>query len=470
MSNESFADAATSAHAERLRAPKSLHGVEDVEVIWDTITRRFPNAAPLLCEMETVIERAEDLLQQLKTPSNHDNDTSSSFHTPDSRESNATISIGSDIESFTEETNDADSPGKETEYPDAVENVETSYVVQDVHEIQVDLESENHSERSNLEDEPAEYHSDSSPGLDETAEDLNANPEDEGRVTQGESDINVTRDSADKGLSASSEERLMAMVTEQNSLEGWTKITEEALREWREHADIEANETDVEIEIKKIDIDQVDNCLLTSNDEEIDNKSDDTKILAGSVQVLDNCASSVEIRRRLPFVILEEYAKRCKVSVKYEYKSKPNLHVINGDLCGFRAMSCAETQEQAKNELASKILWMVAEHQMDGSKVPSTLYELLPDLSREEMLEIIGLKDDLKNASHRLYKLCLETGQPFPEYTVRNMKTNRGFMYAAQCSSFDLIGIGQGLRKDSAKVAAAENLYEKYTRKVEQRT
>jgi hypothetical protein len=32
-------------------------------------------------------------------------DTSSSFHTPDSRESNATISIGSDIESFTEETN-----------------------------------------------------------------------------------------------------------------------------------------------------------------------------------------------------------------------------------------------------------------------------------------------------------------------------------------------------------------------------
>jgi hypothetical protein len=79
-------------------------------------------------------------------------------------------------------------------------------VVQDVHEIQVDLESENHSERSNLEDEPAEYHSDSSPGLDETAEDLNANPEDEGRVTQGESDINVTRDSADKGLSASSEE------------------------------------------------------------------------------------------------------------------------------------------------------------------------------------------------------------------------------------------------------------------------
>jgi len=86
--------------------------------------------------------------------------------------------------------------------------VETAYVVQDVHEIQVDLESENNSEPSNLEDEPAEYHSDLSPRSDEIAEieDLNANPEDEDRVTQDESDINVTHDSADKGLSASSEE------------------------------------------------------------------------------------------------------------------------------------------------------------------------------------------------------------------------------------------------------------------------
>lgn len=32
-------------------------------------------------------------------------DTSGSFHTPDSRESNATISIGSDIESLAEEPN-----------------------------------------------------------------------------------------------------------------------------------------------------------------------------------------------------------------------------------------------------------------------------------------------------------------------------------------------------------------------------
>jgi len=42
------------------------------------------------------------------------------------------------------------------------------------------------------------------------------------------------------------------------------------------------------------------------------------------------------VSRRSPLTILEEYAKRCKVSIKYEYKPKPNSYVINGDLCGFR--------------------------------------------------------------------------------------------------------------------------------------
>lgn len=62
--NASYVDA--TAQRDKLEPPRSLQGVEDAEVIWDTIARRFPNTAPLLCEMETVIERAEDLLQQLR--------------------------------------------------------------------------------------------------------------------------------------------------------------------------------------------------------------------------------------------------------------------------------------------------------------------------------------------------------------------------------------------------------------------
>ena len=43
--------------------------LEDAEEIWTIITKRYPKAAPLLCEMETVLDHAEDLLEQLKSPS-----------------------------------------------------------------------------------------------------------------------------------------------------------------------------------------------------------------------------------------------------------------------------------------------------------------------------------------------------------------------------------------------------------------
>ncbi|EZA49051.1 hypothetical protein X777_12654 [Ooceraea biroi] len=462
-SDESFAD--TTMHG-KLKAPRSLQGVEDAEVIWDAITQRFPNAAPLLCEMETVIERAEDLLQQLKIPCTEENDTSSSFHTPDSRESNATISIGSDIESFAEETD-------VKEHPEATENVETSHIPHDVHEVQVDFECEHRSEQS-----IQGYHLNPSPRVDEVVEDFKTDSENKCRDTQGESDTNATEEnSADKGLNASSEERLMAMIREQSSLEGWAKVADDALREW--HEDVEAidvstneNDSEAEINISK----NIDDCLLMiNNDSKCDetdihtsDKSDDTKVVAKSIQNSIS-RSSVTIRdHRSPLTILEEYAKRCKVPIKYEYKSKPNLYVINGDLCGFRAMSCAETQDQAKNELATKILWMVAEHQMDGSKLSSSICGLL-DLSREEMLEIIAFnKDELKNASQKLYKFCLERGVPTPEYSIRNIKTTQGFMYVAECAALAHVGVGQGLRKDSAKIAAAENLYPKCTHEVEQ--
>nr|XP_046478581.1 uncharacterized protein LOC124217228 [Neodiprion pinetum] len=53
---------------QKLPPPKSLLGEEDAEVTWEIILKRYPNAAPLLCEMENVIERAEGLLNQLRSP------------------------------------------------------------------------------------------------------------------------------------------------------------------------------------------------------------------------------------------------------------------------------------------------------------------------------------------------------------------------------------------------------------------
>lgn len=59
------------------------------------------------------------------------------------------------------------------------------------------------------------------------------------------------------------------------------------------------------------------------------------------------------------------------------------------------------------------------------------------------MLEITALnKGELKNASQKLYKFCLEKGESIPEYTIRNSKTNQGFMYTAQCVALGHVGVG----------------------------
>ncbi|XP_070170042.1 uncharacterized protein [Polyergus mexicanus] len=463
----SFADTASS-HA-KLEPPRSLHGVEDAEIIWDTITRRFPQAAPLLCEMETVIERAEDLLQQLKTPCSQGNDTSNSFHTalyPDSRDSNTTVVSDIDFV-LAEETNIF-------ERPEIMENVEMQLTTQgNIDERQIEL-SQHHSEQSiqrEMKYPDQRYHSNSPSRVDKVIQHFKTSSTNKCQNSQGESDTNVT-DSSDKGIGVSREEKLIETIEEKNSLEGWTKIADNALREW--HNDIE----NIDINLLLDDNDSeaqpnmnIDNCLLMINKcDETDiyksNKTDNVEIINNNLQ--DIAAKYSIAIPRSPLTILEEYAKRCEVSIKYEYKPKPNLYVINGDLCGFRAMSCAVTKDLAKNELAAKILWMMAERQMDGSKLSSFMCGL-SDFSREEMLEIMAHhRGKLKSASQKLYKFCLEKEEITPEYSIRNLKTTQGFMYEAQCVALGRVGIGQGSRKDSAKIAAAENLYQIYIQQAEQ--
>ncbi|XP_019700850.2 uncharacterized protein LOC105191635 [Harpegnathos saltator] len=264
-------------------------------------------------------------------------------------------------------------------------------------------------------------------------------------------------------------------MAEKSSLEGWTKAVDNALRQWRDDVENVDASGDNNLETRPdVDGNTDDRTSAIPNDggcEKTTRQScepNDVKVTKSGLQ--DNVAESftVTASRRSPLAILQEYAKRCKVSIKYQCKPKPNLYVINGDLCGFSAMSCAATQALAKSELAAKILWMVAERQMDGPKLLSSACGL-SDLSREEMLEIIAFNQDkLKNAWQKVFKFCLERGKPAPEYTICNSTTNQGFVYTAQCMALGYVGIGQGLRKDSAKIAAAENLYRRYILKMEE--
>lgn len=68
MSEELETDGTLKCH--EFGPPKSLQKMENADILWKMITKRFPNAAPLLCEMEAVIDRADDLLRQLRRPYN----------------------------------------------------------------------------------------------------------------------------------------------------------------------------------------------------------------------------------------------------------------------------------------------------------------------------------------------------------------------------------------------------------------
>ena len=54
---------------EKLAPLRSLRDAGEEADIWKTITKRYPNAAPLLREMEVVIDRAENILRQVRSNS-----------------------------------------------------------------------------------------------------------------------------------------------------------------------------------------------------------------------------------------------------------------------------------------------------------------------------------------------------------------------------------------------------------------
>ncbi|XP_031771185.1 uncharacterized protein LOC100867434 isoform X3 [Apis florea] len=175
--------------------PKSLQGTEDAEFVWSMITERFPNAAPLLCEMEAVIDRAEDLLQQLRAPC-REIETSTSFCTQDSEESTAMISAK---ESATEN--------------DIVENdiinknvAETQVSESSIYETEINL---NKSQDSVIKEQDTESQS-----LD--------------LITLNNS--NIQKHSSEES-SLVTETNNYQMVKEAHSLEEWGKIVDNALQE-----------------------------------------------------------------------------------------------------------------------------------------------------------------------------------------------------------------------------------------------
>ncbi|KAG7207418.1 hypothetical protein KM043_009067 [Ampulex compressa] len=171
--------------------------------------------------------------------------------------------------------------------------------------------------------------------------------------------------------------------------------------------------------------------------------------------------------RRTALRILEEYAKRCKMPITYEYATdgpqryKSTGCVIRGNLGGFAATCRGDTESSTKNSLALKILRMIAARQMDDEKLALPL-----NLTREEMLEVLGhdTAELRETAQRKLYRICLEKGEPVPGYCSNTEKTYQGFTYSATCTALGYVGKGRGVRECVAKRAAADELYGQYCR------
>lgn len=183
-------------------------------------------------------------------------DTSDSFHTPDSRESNATISMVSDIESFAEETNVRRAPAHfrrtrssrvltfartvasnaqpgQTLAPkvpehvaETVEKIETQLTVHDIHERPTDVElrrSDHRSERyvqceRNYQD--AESPPDPSAAPDEVTRRPEASSMNEHPDCRQKSAVNAIDSGAEGVVVASDEsERLVKREGESNPME-----------------------------------------------------------------------------------------------------------------------------------------------------------------------------------------------------------------------------------------------------------
>ncbi|XP_060816296.1 uncharacterized protein LOC132907333 isoform X3 [Bombus pascuorum] len=418
---------------QKYELPKSLQGTEDAEFVWNMITERFPNAAPLLCEMETVIDRAEDLLRQLRAPC-REIETSTSFFTQDSEDSTVMFSARGSV--ITEN--------------DTIE--ESDAISKNVAEIQVS-ESSIDEREVNL--------------IDET-QNLVTKEQDIGNQS---SDSLMTNSSTAQKFSSDESASLNVETTEVQSVKKTINMFEKRANfeetKMESHSIKKHEDSCITLHRQETCADVGDSVMeigshRTASKKFIVEKDDAINL---SIQGSGDDSSPKIVSQRTPLNILEAYAKRCKIPVEYEYTSdclhrhKSNVYVIRGNLAGFAATSRGLTEESTKNDLAAKILQMIANQEMKDEKLGA-----LVDLTQEELLEIINLGTDglRETAQRKLYQLCLKKGVAVPKYCVEKMKTYQGLTYVATCSALGYISEGRGVRECVAKKAAADELYRQY--------
>ncbi|XP_076648750.1 uncharacterized protein LOC143356724 [Halictus rubicundus] len=467
-------DSACQKHA----LPKSLQGTEDAELIWNMILERFPNAAPLLCDMEALVDRAEDLLQQLRAPCQHETETSASFHTLDSEDSSGLLSA--------RESLSVDNDCNQTDY--SLKNAESgSKMVVGVQYSEVydaDIDSNHQSGNSDSNHQSGNSDSRSREVEVQSSDSFAVQHPSEGK-----------RLAAEKSAVSKGNTHAEQRAKEARSLEEWKRVVsntmrtsignnDNALTEIRVCKDNvgenrtrskskEHRENRIEHEKACVILHQqgkpmhlhdstthVDSEQSIRNQEQIEINDDNA---VNSFKGSGDESSPKKAGRRTPLSLLEDYAKRCNTTVVYDdggsNRRKSKVFVVRGSLRGFQASAQGDNEESAKNNLAVKLLQLIANWQMDDEK-PLPAY-----FSNSEMLEIMNLgAESPRTAAHRrLYRLCLEQGHQVPAYSVVKVENSvDGITYIATCSALGYTGEGRGVRECAAKKEAANDLYRRY--------
>ncbi|KAL2720642.1 hypothetical protein V1478_010218, partial [Vespula squamosa] len=428
--------------------PKSLQKMENADILWKMITKRFPNAAPLLCEMEAVIDRADDLLRQLRRPYNRSVEASSINNLADSGESDEVISLICD-ESFPEDvdvfedvgacifedimTNTAETQISEssistvdTDFDSILSNQPSSFIAEKSLNSKDDLKQEEHGKENNNSFKSYEANS----------------LESWGKVIENTSkNVDVSCNKNEENL----QEQIEYPSNSKDSVV--TKVLEKVQENEKKHSSGDWNEN-INVENRSSSFNDSEDTETYRN---VEKSSINGRQFSGDEKINNN---------KTPWNILEEYANRCNKNIDYHCeKNKCNRFIISGKLSEFSATGCGDTEDLAKNSIAKKILQNIADHQMNDKEMKHLL-----QLSREQILEIInfGNDDTIETPLRKVYMLCIKKGGCLPKYTTEMEYRHEGVKYTAKCIALDHAVEGQGVSRYNAKKSAAEQFYQKY--------
>ncbi|KAF7379677.1 hypothetical protein HZH68_016625 [Vespula germanica] len=434
MSEELDTDGTLKCH--EFGPPKSLQKMENADILWKMITKRFPNAAPLLCEMEAVIDRADDLLRQLRRPYNRSVEASNLNNFEDSGESDEIISLICD-ESFPEDADVFEDVAIMTN------TAETQISESSISTVDTDFDSIYSNQPSSL---IADKSNNSKDDLKEHGKENNNssknyeanNVENCGKVIDNATkNVVVSRNKNGENV----QEQIL--YAKDNVV---TKVFEKVQENEKKHSSGDWNENI-----------NVENCSSSFNDsEEMEMYKNVEKTSINERQF----SGDEKINNKTPWDILEEYANQCDINIDCHCeKNKCNRFVISGKLSEFSATGCGDTEELAKNSIAKKILQNIADHQMNDKEMKQLL-----ELSREQILEIIsfGNDDTIETPLRKVYMLCIKKGGPPPRYTTEMEYRHEGVKCVAKCMALNHVVEGHGVSRHNAKKSAAEQFYQKY--------